>query len=161
MHNDVVTTTPDTPLADAARTMFEKKIGCLVVLEGQKIVGILTESDFVRAAAGAVSVASPCTSCAQELRCSKSRRRACGRREALTPRTFGDDMGDGMKPSEVCCETRSPAAGERRGGDRPHQAGTAHPHRLTVAGEPVEPRRGARRPRSPFWLTTKNNRCTC
>src|SRR5688572_28119520 len=39
MHNDVLTTTPDTPLADAARTMFEKKIGCLVVLEDQKIVG--------------------------------------------------------------------------------------------------------------------------
>jgi len=52
MHNDVITTTPDTPLADAARTMFEKKIGCLVVLEDQKIVGILTESDFVRVAAG-------------------------------------------------------------------------------------------------------------
>jgi CBS domain-containing protein len=52
MHNDVVTTTPDTPLADAARTMFEKKIGCLVIMEGQKIAGILTESDFVRVAAG-------------------------------------------------------------------------------------------------------------
>ena len=52
MHSDVVTTTPDTPLAAAARTMFEKKIGCLVVVEDQKIVGILTESDFVRVAAG-------------------------------------------------------------------------------------------------------------
>jgi CBS domain-containing protein len=52
MRNDVVTTTPDTPLADAARTMFEKKIGCLVVTDGRKIAGILTESDFVRVAAG-------------------------------------------------------------------------------------------------------------
>jgi CBS domain-containing protein len=52
MRNDTVTTTPDTPLADAARSMFEKKIGCLVVLDGQKIAGILTESDFVRVAAG-------------------------------------------------------------------------------------------------------------
>jgi CBS domain-containing protein len=52
MRNEVVTTTPDTPLADAARTMFERKIGCLVVLDDQKIAGILTESDFVRVAAG-------------------------------------------------------------------------------------------------------------
>jgi CBS domain-containing protein len=28
--------------------MLEKKIGCLVVTEGTVIVGILTESDFVR-----------------------------------------------------------------------------------------------------------------
>jgi CBS domain-containing protein len=52
MRNDVITTSPDAPLAEAAKTMFERKIGCLVVLEGQKIAGILTESDFVRSAAG-------------------------------------------------------------------------------------------------------------
>jgi CBS domain-containing membrane protein len=52
MRNDVVTTSSDAPLAEAAKTMFERKIGCLVVLEGDKIAGILTESDFVRAAAG-------------------------------------------------------------------------------------------------------------
>jgi CBS domain-containing protein len=51
MRNEVVTTSPSTKLADAAKVMFEKKIGCLVVLDGQKIVGILTESDFVRMAA--------------------------------------------------------------------------------------------------------------
>jgi CBS domain-containing protein len=27
--------------------MLERKIGCLPVLEGDKIVGIITESDFV------------------------------------------------------------------------------------------------------------------
>jgi len=52
MKTDVATTTPDAPLAGAAKIMFEKKIGCLVVLENQKIVGILTEGDFVRLAAG-------------------------------------------------------------------------------------------------------------
>lgn len=51
MRSEVVTTTPDTSLAEAAKVMFEKKIGCLVVLDGEKIVGILTESDFVRMAA--------------------------------------------------------------------------------------------------------------
>lgn len=48
MKTDVVTVSPDTPIRDAARLMLEKKIGCLVVTEGKRIVGILTESDFVR-----------------------------------------------------------------------------------------------------------------
>jgi CBS domain-containing membrane protein len=48
MRTEVVTTTPDTPLRDAARTMQERKIGCLVVIEGEQIAGILTESDFVK-----------------------------------------------------------------------------------------------------------------
>jgi hypothetical protein len=30
--------------------MFERKIGCLVVLEAGNIAGILTEADFVRLA---------------------------------------------------------------------------------------------------------------
>ena len=51
MKTDVVTVTPDAPLASAAKTMFEHKIGCLVVVEANKIVGILTESDFVKLAA--------------------------------------------------------------------------------------------------------------
>lgn len=51
MKTDVVTTTPDTPLPAAAKLMFERKIGCLVVLDGNKIAGILTEGDFVKLAA--------------------------------------------------------------------------------------------------------------
>ena len=47
MTNEVLTTTPDTPLADAARQMLERKIGCLPVLEDSQLVGILTEADFV------------------------------------------------------------------------------------------------------------------
>ncbi len=35
-------------LRDAAATLFENKIGCLPVVEGSRLVGILTESDFVR-----------------------------------------------------------------------------------------------------------------
>lgn len=50
MTSEVVTTTPDTELDAAARMMLEKKIGCLVVLEAGKIVGIVTEADFVRLA---------------------------------------------------------------------------------------------------------------
>jgi acetoin utilization protein AcuB len=33
---------------EAARIMFENKLGCLPVTEGWRLVGILTESDFVK-----------------------------------------------------------------------------------------------------------------
>lgn len=48
MSTDVLTTPPDTPVADAARLMIERKIGCLPVIENGKLVGIVTETDFVR-----------------------------------------------------------------------------------------------------------------
>ena len=47
MTSDVETTTPNTPLADAARVMVARKIGCLPVVENGSLVGILTEGDFV------------------------------------------------------------------------------------------------------------------
>ena len=50
MKTEVVTVTPDAPLVEAAKIMLEQKIGCLVVVENKKIVGILTESDFVKLA---------------------------------------------------------------------------------------------------------------
>lgn len=48
MTSEVETAEPDLPLSDAAQVMFENKFGCLPVLESSKLVGILTESDFVR-----------------------------------------------------------------------------------------------------------------
>ncbi len=50
MKTDVVTITADTPLSSAAELMLERKLGCLPVLEGDRLVGILTESDFVKLA---------------------------------------------------------------------------------------------------------------
>ena len=47
MHEPVITCRPNTPLSEAARTMLEKKIGCLPVVEDGQLVGIVTESDFV------------------------------------------------------------------------------------------------------------------
>ena len=38
---------PDALLSDAAERLLDRKIGCLLVVEGEKLVGILTESDFV------------------------------------------------------------------------------------------------------------------
>lgn len=43
------TCAPDSALADAAAIMLKHKFGCLPVVEGDKLVGILTESDFVAA----------------------------------------------------------------------------------------------------------------
>ena len=47
MHTDVVTIESDEPLSEAARLMADRKIGCLPVLQAGKLVGILTEGDFV------------------------------------------------------------------------------------------------------------------
>lgn len=48
MVRDVITTSPGQDIRDAARVMLDNKFGCLPVVEGQRLVGIVTESDFVR-----------------------------------------------------------------------------------------------------------------
>jgi CBS domain-containing membrane protein len=53
MCTDVETVAPDTPLADAARIMLEKKIGCLPVIRSERLVGVLTEGDFLSMLTGA------------------------------------------------------------------------------------------------------------
>jgi CBS domain-containing membrane protein len=52
MTPDPLTTTPDTPVAEAAGVMLRRKIGCLPVLQDGRLVGILTEADFVAHVAG-------------------------------------------------------------------------------------------------------------
>lgn len=47
MATDVVTIKPDAPLVEAAKLLTERKIGCLPVVENGRLVGILTEGDFV------------------------------------------------------------------------------------------------------------------
>lgn len=48
MKTNVVTTTPDTLLKEAAKLMLARDIGCLVVVDEGRIAGILTEADFVK-----------------------------------------------------------------------------------------------------------------
>lgn len=48
MTRDVRTIAPQTPLREAAKTLYDNKIGCLPIVENGILVGILTESDFVR-----------------------------------------------------------------------------------------------------------------
>ena len=48
MTNDPISIGPDAPLAEAARLMLERKVGALLVVETGRLIGILTESDFVK-----------------------------------------------------------------------------------------------------------------
>jgi len=49
MAREVVTARPDDPVEHAAMAMYEKRIGCLPVVEGDELVGILTASDVMKA----------------------------------------------------------------------------------------------------------------
>lgn len=48
MHEDVLTISPDAALSDAATLMLSKKVGCLPVVHGGRLVGIISEADFVK-----------------------------------------------------------------------------------------------------------------
>jgi CBS domain-containing protein len=43
----VVTVAPDTSVGDAANLMLQKGIGCLPVLDGSQLVGIVTKTDLL------------------------------------------------------------------------------------------------------------------
>jgi len=44
-----ITVSEDTPLEDAARLMVEKGIGCLPVMRGGELLGVITETDIFKA----------------------------------------------------------------------------------------------------------------
>ena len=47
-HQDLVTCSPDTLVADAARRMCERRVGACLVMDGSQLVGIFTERDLLR-----------------------------------------------------------------------------------------------------------------
>ncbi len=49
MTKTVITVGPDRDAAEAARLMLEHRIGGLPVVDGERVIGILTETDIVRA----------------------------------------------------------------------------------------------------------------
>ncbi|MGH7422073.1 MAG: CBS and ACT domain-containing protein, partial [Candidatus Methylomirabilales bacterium] len=49
MTEEVITVTPRTPLSEAAQILSQRKIGCLPVMEAGRLVGIVTETDMLRA----------------------------------------------------------------------------------------------------------------
>lgn len=51
MSPDVLALDPATSLLDAARRMHERRVGAVVVTEGDRLVGIVTERDVLRAVA--------------------------------------------------------------------------------------------------------------
>jgi CBS domain-containing protein len=51
MTKSVVTVTPNTPLAEAAELMRRKRIKCLPVIEAERLVGIISRSDLLKALA--------------------------------------------------------------------------------------------------------------
>jgi len=48
MSRNVLTVDAKTSLRDAAEIMLERKIGCLPVVAGDYLIGILTEADFLK-----------------------------------------------------------------------------------------------------------------
>jgi CBS domain-containing protein len=52
MTAEPVTTTPSTAIDAAARIMVERRLGCLPVMDGERLVGVLTEGDFTLVVAG-------------------------------------------------------------------------------------------------------------
>jgi Predicted signal-transduction protein containing cAMP-binding and CBS domains len=55
-HDILVTASPDTKLLDAIKKMANYNVGSVVVLENERIVGILTERDVVKALAKGISL---------------------------------------------------------------------------------------------------------
>lgn len=49
MVKDVITIEEDVPIEEAARIMADKRIGCLPVMRGDKLVGIISDNDLFRA----------------------------------------------------------------------------------------------------------------
>ncbi len=56
MTNAAVTDRPDDTLVDAAKKMWEQQTGSLLVIDGEQLVGIITERDVLRAVATGVEI---------------------------------------------------------------------------------------------------------
>jgi len=48
MVKDVATMSVNETVFSAAKNMFEKRVSCIIVLDGDKVAGILTETDFLK-----------------------------------------------------------------------------------------------------------------
>ena len=57
MHTRVVSTDPDTPVAQAAAAMVREKVGSALIMQGPFLAGILTERDVLKAAASGADLA--------------------------------------------------------------------------------------------------------
>ena len=55
MATDLLTVEPDARLADAARRMAQRGVGAVLVLDGERLAGILTERDLLKAVAAGLT----------------------------------------------------------------------------------------------------------
>ena len=51
MSRDLLTVDETTPLVDAVREMNTRRVGAVLVLDGDRLVGVFTERDVLRAVA--------------------------------------------------------------------------------------------------------------
>ena len=49
MTRNPVSIAPEAPLAEAVNLVYKNKLGCLLVLDGDRLIGIITVSDMLRA----------------------------------------------------------------------------------------------------------------
>jgi acetoin utilization protein AcuB len=61
MVTNMITVPPDMPVEHAAKLLYTHRIGCLPVLDGDRLVGILTETDVLRAFAELFGATEPST----------------------------------------------------------------------------------------------------
>jgi CBS domain-containing protein len=61
MHTEVLTVSPDTTMAEAARRMVERETGAAVVLDGGEMVGLVSERDLMRVVSDGVDPQVPVT----------------------------------------------------------------------------------------------------
>ncbi len=59
MSTDVLTCEPDDGLRDAAKRMADRGVGSVLILEGDRLAGILTERDLLKAVAAGSPVDAP------------------------------------------------------------------------------------------------------
>lgn len=49
MTSRIISASPDLPVEEAGKLLYENRIGCLPILEDNRLIGILTETDLLRA----------------------------------------------------------------------------------------------------------------
>jgi acetoin utilization protein AcuB len=61
MKRDLITAKPETTIEDAARLLYDSRIGCLPILVDGSLVGIITETDLLRALSDLLTAKAPST----------------------------------------------------------------------------------------------------
>ena len=80
----VHTAAPETPVADLARHMAEKRVHRMIITEGEQVVGLVSAMDLLRVIAGAPAKAKAPTAKRPAKGASRSRSAPAGRRKFAT-----------------------------------------------------------------------------